>query len=60
MHRFKITYLDENTEPEEVNAHGFRDNGVWIDFYTVGSAGGTDTVLRVRSDAVKRVEQVGL
>lgn len=68
MTKFRITYRrmgDTGAEPkdEEVEALMYLDEGDWIDFYKVGTMGGShqhrnQVVLRVRASDVQRIEQV--
>lgn len=68
MTKFRISYRrmgDTGTTPtdEEVEALMYLDEGDWIDFYTVGTMGGShqhrnQVVLRVRASDVRRIEQV--
>lgn len=60
MAKFKITYLADHKEDEEVEASRFADEGNWITFYkrAPGRGQASRQVLRVIGDHVERIERV--
>jgi hypothetical protein len=64
MPRFKISYTAK--DPEEVEADGYEDEGVWLTFTRKLGAGTTADphrnvqVLRIKSQLVERIEATDL